>query len=149
MAQPNYILFVEIALIYSQQLLVPGTDRHCHWSTTSLCGSPLEFSIGAIDSFNDIYSAQITYPSRRELHTTDQLEQEIYLFFSFLFLVLLLSFPLVVHMADGTNPPLSYEASATTTHPYVGSTLPPEVIACLKNSRYVRCFYVSVKLLLI
>ncbi|CRG82911.1 hypothetical protein PISL3812_00258 [Talaromyces islandicus] len=40
-------------------------------------------------------------------------------------------------MADGTNPPLSYEASATTTHPYVGSTLPPEVITCLKNSRYL------------
>ncbi|KAL5358151.1 hypothetical protein BJX96DRAFT_182730 [Aspergillus floccosus] len=29
-------------------------------------------------------------------------------------------------MADPVNPPLSYEASATTTHPHVATTLPPE-----------------------
>ncbi|RAO72831.1 uncharacterized protein BHQ10_008843 [Talaromyces amestolkiae] len=40
-------------------------------------------------------------------------------------------------MADRPNPPLSYEASATTTHPHVGSSLLPEVVACLKNSRYL------------
>ncbi|RHZ56007.1 pyridoxamine 5'-phosphate oxidase family protein [Aspergillus thermomutatus] len=40
-------------------------------------------------------------------------------------------------MTDSLNPPLSYEASATTTHPLVGTTLPPEVIACLKNSRFL------------
>lgn len=41
-------------------------------------------------------------------------------------------------MADPVNPPLSYEASATTTHPHVATTLPPEVISSLKNSRFVR-----------
>ncbi|KAE8321506.1 putative pyridoxamine phosphate oxidase [Aspergillus sergii] len=40
-------------------------------------------------------------------------------------------------MTDSLNPPLSYEASATTTHPHVASTLPQEVIACLKNSRFL------------
>ncbi|EED13854.1 pyridoxamine phosphate oxidase, putative [Talaromyces stipitatus ATCC 10500] len=40
-------------------------------------------------------------------------------------------------MADRPNPPLSYEPSATTTHPHVGSSLLPEVVACLKNSRYL------------
>ncbi|KAE8378543.1 hypothetical protein BDV26DRAFT_280949 [Aspergillus bertholletiae] len=40
-------------------------------------------------------------------------------------------------MTDTVNPPLSYEASATTTHPHVASTLPQEVIACLKNSRFL------------
>ncbi|KAL1995539.1 hypothetical protein VTN49DRAFT_1726 [Thermomyces lanuginosus] len=40
-------------------------------------------------------------------------------------------------MADGVNPPLSYEPSATTTHPHVGPTLPPEVVACLKNARFL------------
>ncbi|KAI9039163.1 pyridoxamine 5'-phosphate oxidase family protein [Aspergillus affinis] len=40
-------------------------------------------------------------------------------------------------MTDSVNPPLSYEASATTTHPHVATTLPPEVIACLKNSRFL------------
>ncbi|EHA20006.1 hypothetical protein CBS63078_7199 [Aspergillus niger] len=40
-------------------------------------------------------------------------------------------------MADSMNPPLSYEASATTTHPHVGTTLPTEVISCLKNSRFL------------
>ncbi|KAE8151887.1 putative pyridoxamine phosphate oxidase [Aspergillus avenaceus] len=40
-------------------------------------------------------------------------------------------------MADSLNPPLSYEASATTTHPHVATTLLPEVIACLKNSRFL------------
>lgn len=42
-------------------------------------------------------------------------------------------------MTDSLNPPLSYEASATTTHPLVATTLPSEVIACLKNSRFVCC----------
>ncbi|KAL1963793.1 hypothetical protein VTN77DRAFT_7859 [Rasamsonia byssochlamydoides] len=40
-------------------------------------------------------------------------------------------------MADGANPPLTYEASATTTHPYIATTLPPEVVSCLKNSRFL------------
>lgn len=40
-------------------------------------------------------------------------------------------------MTDSLNPPLSYEASATTTHPLVATTLPSEVIACLKNSRFL------------
>lgn len=40
-------------------------------------------------------------------------------------------------MADSRNPPLSYEASATTTHPHVATTLPSEVVSCLKNSRFV------------
>ncbi|RAL06451.1 pyridoxamine 5'-phosphate oxidase family protein [Aspergillus ibericus CBS 121593] len=40
-------------------------------------------------------------------------------------------------MADSMNPPLSYEASASTTHPHVGSTLPTEVISSLKNSRFL------------
>lgn len=40
-------------------------------------------------------------------------------------------------MADGHNPPLSYEPSATTTHPHIATTLPPEVVSCLKNSRFV------------
>jgi hypothetical protein len=41
-------------------------------------------------------------------------------------------------MADGHHPPLNYEASATTTHPHVSTTLPPEVATCLKNARFVR-----------
>jgi hypothetical protein len=40
-------------------------------------------------------------------------------------------------MAESVNPPLSYEASATTTHPHVATSLPSEVISCLKNSRFV------------
>ncbi|KAL3453988.1 hypothetical protein BJX65DRAFT_301786 [Aspergillus insuetus] len=40
-------------------------------------------------------------------------------------------------MGDSVNPPLSYEASATTTHRHVATTLPPEVISCLKNSRFL------------
>ncbi|PYH98781.1 hypothetical protein BO71DRAFT_344270 [Aspergillus ellipticus CBS 707.79] len=40
-------------------------------------------------------------------------------------------------MADSMNPPLSYEASATTTHPLVATTLPSEVKSCLKNSRFL------------
>ncbi|EER24377.1 pyridoxamine 5'-phosphate oxidase family protein [Coccidioides posadasii C735 delta SOWgp] len=35
------------------------------------------------------------------------------------------------------NPPLSYEPSATTTHPRYSTTLPPEVVSCLKNSRFL------------
>ncbi|KAL4924890.1 uncharacterized protein BDV17DRAFT_284344 [Aspergillus undulatus] len=40
-------------------------------------------------------------------------------------------------MNDSLNPPLSYEASATTTHRHVATTLPPEVSSCLKNSRFL------------
>ncbi|KKK16496.1 hypothetical protein P175DRAFT_0500784 [Aspergillus ochraceoroseus IBT 24754] len=40
-------------------------------------------------------------------------------------------------MADSLNPPLSYEASATATHRHVATTLPPEVISSLKNSRFL------------
>lgn len=40
-------------------------------------------------------------------------------------------------MTDSLNPPLSYEDSATTTHQLIATTLPPEVISCLKNSRFV------------
>ncbi|OJJ43456.1 hypothetical protein ASPZODRAFT_136324 [Penicilliopsis zonata CBS 506.65] len=40
-------------------------------------------------------------------------------------------------MADSLNPPLSYEASATTTHPHIATTLPSEVVACLKNARFL------------
>ncbi|KAL4884712.1 hypothetical protein BJY04DRAFT_205758 [Aspergillus karnatakaensis] len=40
-------------------------------------------------------------------------------------------------MSDSLNPPLSYEASATTTHRHVATTLPPEVASCLKNSRFL------------
>lgn len=35
------------------------------------------------------------------------------------------------------NPPLNYEASDTMTHPQVSSSLPPEVVTCLKNARFV------------
>lgn len=48
-------------------------------------------------------------------------------------------------MVDGTNPPLSYEASATTTHPHIATTLPPEVVSCLKNSRFV-CYWIELSL---
>ncbi|OJD18019.1 hypothetical protein AJ78_01911 [Emergomyces pasteurianus Ep9510] len=40
-------------------------------------------------------------------------------------------------MAEAQHPPLSYEASATTTHPHFASSLPPEVISCLKNARFL------------
>ncbi|KAJ5114738.1 hypothetical protein NUU61_000497 [Penicillium alfredii] len=40
-------------------------------------------------------------------------------------------------MTDSLNPPLSYEASATTTHPHEATSLPTEVISCLKNSRFL------------
>ncbi|PKY07817.1 pyridoxamine phosphate oxidase [Aspergillus campestris IBT 28561] len=40
-------------------------------------------------------------------------------------------------MTESLNPPLSYEASATTTHPHIATTLPREVIASLKNSRFL------------
>ncbi|ODH40786.1 hypothetical protein ACO22_01543 [Paracoccidioides brasiliensis] len=40
-------------------------------------------------------------------------------------------------MADTHPIPLSYEASATTTHPLFTSSLPPEVDSCLKNSRFL------------
>ncbi|PGH00441.1 hypothetical protein AJ79_08214 [Helicocarpus griseus UAMH5409] len=40
-------------------------------------------------------------------------------------------------MAESHHPPLSYEASATTTHPHFASSLPPEVVSCLKNARFL------------
>ena len=36
------------------------------------------------------------------------------------------------------QPPLAYQASATTTNPQVSPALPPEVVACLNNARFVR-----------
>ncbi|KAI9796049.1 MAG: hypothetical protein M1835_004715 [Candelina submexicana] len=36
-----------------------------------------------------------------------------------------------------THPTLNWEASATTTHPQVSSTLPSEVTACLNNARFL------------
>lgn len=45
-------------------------------------------------------------------------------------------------MTSTHHPPLSYEASATTIHPSVSPSLPPEVVACLKNSRFVRLYLV-------
>ncbi|KAJ5555099.1 hypothetical protein N7461_003569 [Penicillium sp. DV-2018c] len=49
-------------------------------------------------------------------------------------------------MTESLNPPLSYEASATTTHPHVATSLPSEVISCLKNSRFKLTFPASMKL---
>jgi hypothetical protein len=46
-------------------------------------------------------------------------------------------------MADSHHPPLNYEASATTTHPIVSSTLPPEVSQCLKNARFLHLATIS------
>ncbi|KAM5431584.1 hypothetical protein McanMca71_004818 [Microsporum canis] len=40
-------------------------------------------------------------------------------------------------MTSPQHPPLSYEASATTTHPHFGTCLPQEVVSCLKNSRFL------------
>ncbi|KAJ5894954.1 hypothetical protein N7495_006645 [Penicillium taxi] len=40
-------------------------------------------------------------------------------------------------MADSLNPPLSYEASASTTHQHEATSLPSEVVQCLKNSRFL------------
>ncbi|KAJ5396874.1 FMN-binding split barrel-related protein [Penicillium cosmopolitanum] len=40
-------------------------------------------------------------------------------------------------MTDSLNPPLSYEASATTTHRHEADSLPSEVVVCLKNSRFL------------
>ncbi len=34
--------------------------------------------------------------------------------------------------------PLNYEASEGDTHKQVTSTLPPEVVQCLENARFVR-----------
>lgn len=42
----------------------------------------------------------------------------------------------IFNMEDN-HPPLSYESSATTTHPHIATSLPPEVVSCLKNSRFV------------
>lgn len=46
-------------------------------------------------------------------------------------------------MTDSHNPPLNYEASATTTHPIVSSTLPSEVSQCLKNARFLHLATIS------
>ncbi|ERF69930.1 hypothetical protein EPUS_05474 [Endocarpon pusillum Z07020] len=35
------------------------------------------------------------------------------------------------------NPPLNYEASNTRTHPQASSSLPPEVVTCLENARFL------------
>ncbi|EGD86205.1 hypothetical protein H112_07133 [Trichophyton rubrum D6] len=40
-------------------------------------------------------------------------------------------------MTSLQHPPLSYEASATTTHPHFATCLPQEVVSCLKNSRFL------------
>ncbi|KAJ5692381.1 hypothetical protein N7462_001804 [Penicillium macrosclerotiorum] len=40
-------------------------------------------------------------------------------------------------MAESLNPPLSYEASDTTTHRHAATSLPTEVVSCLKNSRFL------------
>ncbi|KAK2873769.1 hypothetical protein FQN49_002097 [Arthroderma sp. PD_2] len=40
-------------------------------------------------------------------------------------------------MTSPQHPPLSYEASATTTHPHFATCLPQEVVSCLKNSRFL------------
>ncbi|KAI9842961.1 MAG: hypothetical protein M1837_006698 [Sclerophora amabilis] len=38
---------------------------------------------------------------------------------------------------EDQQPPLNYEASSAPTHPQVSSTLPPEVVQCLKNTRFL------------
>ncbi|KAJ6160641.1 FMN-binding split barrel-related protein [Penicillium chermesinum] len=40
-------------------------------------------------------------------------------------------------MAESLNPLLSYEPSATTTHIHEATSLPSEVVSCLKNSRFL------------
>jgi hypothetical protein len=40
-------------------------------------------------------------------------------------------------MTDNYNAPLNWEASATATNIQISSTLPSEVVACLKNARFV------------
>ena len=40
-------------------------------------------------------------------------------------------------MSESHNPPLNYEASATTTHRQTSTTLPQEVSQCLKNARFL------------
>src|ERR1700730_10422602 len=39
-----------------------------------------------------------------------------------------------------SEPPLNYEASAGQTHHQVSNTLPPDVVQCLKNARFVLLF---------
>lgn len=46
-------------------------------------------------------------------------------------------------MAEAHHPPLNYEPSATTTHPVVASSLPPEVSQCLKNARFLHLATIS------
>jgi hypothetical protein len=42
-------------------------------------------------------------------------------------------------MAVPQQPPLNYEASAAPTNLQISSSLPDEVVACLKNTRFVSC----------
>lgn len=46
-------------------------------------------------------------------------------------------------MAESHNPPLNYEASATTTHRTSSTSLPPEVSQCLKNARFLHLATIS------
>ena len=46
-------------------------------------------------------------------------------------------------MADGSHPPLNYEASATTANRQLFDTLPPEVSQCLKNARFLHLATIS------
>jgi len=40
-------------------------------------------------------------------------------------------------MADA-QPPLTWEGSASSTHPTISESLPEEVVTCLQNARFVR-----------
>ncbi|KIV88327.1 hypothetical protein PV10_08020 [Exophiala mesophila] len=46
-------------------------------------------------------------------------------------------------MAESHNPPLNYEASATSTHRTTSTTLPSEVSQCLKNARFLHLATIS------
>jgi hypothetical protein len=46
-------------------------------------------------------------------------------------------------MSESHNPPLNYEASATTTHRQTSTTLPQEVSQCLKNARFLHLATIS------
>ena len=49
-------------------------------------------------------------------------------------------------MAEAHQPPLNYEASATTTHPQISTSLPPEVATCLRNARFLHLATISTPL---
>ena len=40
-------------------------------------------------------------------------------------------------MADLPHAPLNWQASATTTNPQISTSLPSEVVSCLKHARFV------------